>query len=80
MDSVYAIHDEGGRILAVADAAKVAGPGGMTLRHQPSPRPGQRAVLVHLRDEQRDMHALALVRDYRLDRDASPPVLYRGSR
>ncbi len=80
MDSVYVVHDEGGRILAVADAVGVAGPGGSTLRHQPRPRPGQHAVLVTLRDEQRKLHALALIRDYELDRDASPPVLYRRSR
>ena len=79
MDSVYVLHDEGGRILAVADAAEVARPGGLTLRHRPSPRPGQHALLVNLRDEQREVSALVLIRDYELDRQASPPVLYRRS-
>jgi hypothetical protein len=80
VERVHVIHDKAGRILAVADAADIAGPGGMVLRHQPSPRPGQHAVIVSLRAEQRGLHALALIRDYELDRDESPPVLRRRSR
>jgi hypothetical protein len=76
---VHIIHDDDGRILAVADAAEVAGPGGVVLHHQPRPRPGQHAVLITLDDEQRELHALALIRDFELDRTASPLALRRRS-
>jgi hypothetical protein len=77
MLSVHIIHDQDGRILAVADAADIPGPGGMVLHHQPRPRLGQYAVHVTLSEEQREMHALTLIRDFELDPQASPPALRR---
>ncbi len=79
MQRVYIVHDHEGRILAVADAADIPGPGGVVLHHQPRPRPGQHAAFVILRDEQRELHALALIRQFELDPDASPPALRRRS-
>jgi len=79
MLSVHIVHDEDGRILAVADAADTPRPGGVVLHHQPRPRPGQHAVLVTLTDEQQELHALTLIRDFDLDREASPPALRRRS-
>jgi hypothetical protein len=79
MLSVHIIHDDNGRILAVADAADTAGPGGVVLHHQPRPRPGQHAIVVTLTDEQQDVDALTLIRDFDLDREASPPALRRRS-
>src|ERR1039458_6906626 len=72
MLSVHIIHDQDGRILAVADAADIPGPGGMVLHHQPRPRLGQYAVHVTLSEEQREKHALTLIRDLELDPQASP--------
>jgi len=72
MRHVHVVHDGSGRILAVADAADTAGPNGLILRHAPRPRPGQHLVQMELGDEHGDLHALALVRDYELDLDASP--------
>ena len=80
MLSVHILHDDNGRILALADAADRLGPGGVVLRHQPRPRPGQHAVLVTLTDEQQELHALTLIRDFDLDRESSPPALRRRSR
>lgn len=77
MLSVHVVHDDAGRILAVADAADTPGPGGVVLHHQPRPRPGQHAVRVSLTEEQQGLHALTLIRDYELDRAASPPALHR---
>lgn len=74
---VHVVHDDAGRILAVADAADATGPGGTVLHHQPRPRPGQHAVVVRLTDEQQELHALALIRDFELDRQASPIALRR---
>jgi hypothetical protein len=79
MLSVHVVHDDDGRILAVADAADTPGPGGVVLHHRPRPRPGQHAVLVTLTDQQRELHALTLIRDFELDRQTSPPVLRRRS-
>jgi hypothetical protein len=47
------------------------------LHHQPRPRPGQHAVLVTLTDEQKELHVLTLIRDFELDREASPLTLRR---
>jgi hypothetical protein len=77
MLSVHVVHDDSGRILAVADAGDTAGPGGVVLHHQPHPRSGQHAVVVSLNDEQRELHALALVRDFELDLETSSPALRR---
>jgi hypothetical protein len=74
---VHVVHDDEGRILAVADAADTPGPGGVVLHHQPRPRPGQHAVLVTLTDEQKELHVLTLIRDFELDREASPLTLRR---
>jgi hypothetical protein len=79
MLSVHIVHDDDDRILAVADAADTPGPGGAVLHHQPRPRPGQHAVLVTLTEEQRELHALTLIRDFELDREASPLALRRRS-
>jgi hypothetical protein len=79
MLSVHIVHDADGRILAVADAADRPCPGGVVLHHQPRPRPGQHAILVTLTDEQQELHALTLIRDFDLDREASPPALRRRS-
>jgi hypothetical protein len=79
MHQVHIIHDEDGRILAVADAAVTSGPGGIQLHHQPRPRPGQHAILVTLADEHRDHTALALIREFEVDRDAPEPALRRRS-
>jgi hypothetical protein len=73
MRNVHVVHDDEGRILAIADAADAPGPGGAVLHHEPRPRPGQHAVLVTLTDEQQGLHALALIREFELDREA--PVL-----
>jgi hypothetical protein len=79
MLSVHIVHDDDGRILAVADAADTPGPGGVVLHHQPRPRPGQHGVVVTLTDEQRELHALTLIRDFELDPEASPLALRRRS-
>jgi hypothetical protein len=79
MLSVHVVHDDDGRILAVADAADTPGPGGVVLHHRPRPRPGQHAVLVTLTDQQRELHVATLIRDFELDRDASPVALRRRS-
>ncbi len=79
MLSVHIVHDDDGRILAVADAADTPGPGGVVLHHAPRPRSGQHAVLVTLNDQQRELHALDLIRDFELDRQASPLALRRRS-
>jgi hypothetical protein len=79
MLSVHIVHDADGRILALADAADMPGSGGVVLHHQPRPRPGQHAILVTLTDEQQQLHALTLIRDFDLDREASPPALRRRS-
>jgi hypothetical protein len=79
MLTVHVVHDDDGRILAVADAADTPGPGGLVFHHQPRPRPGQHAVLVTLTDQQRELPALALIRDFELDREASPFALRRRS-
>lgn len=79
MISVHVIHDDNGRILAVADAADIPGPGGVVLHHQPRPRPGQHAIVIALKDEQRGHHALTLIRDFELDPQTSPPALRRRS-
>jgi hypothetical protein len=79
MLSVHIVHDDDGRILAVADAADTPFPGGVVLHHQPRPRPGQHAVLVTLTDEQQGLHALTLIRDFDLDPEASSPALRRRS-
>jgi hypothetical protein len=76
---VHIIHNDDGRILAVADAADKPGPGGVVLRHQPRPRPGQHAVVVTLRDEQQGLHALTLIREFELDLQTSVPALHRRS-
>jgi hypothetical protein len=78
MLDVHIIHDGDGRILAVADAADRLG-SGVVLHHQPCPRRGQHAVLVTLNDEQREIHALGLIRDFELDSEASPLALRRRS-
>ena len=74
---VHIVHDDDGRILAVADGADTPWPGGRMLHHQPRPRPGQHAILVTLTIEQQELHALTLIRDFDLDREASPPGLRR---
>jgi hypothetical protein len=74
---VHVVHDDEGRILAVADAADTLGLGGAVLHHQPRPRPGQHAVLVTLTDEQQELHILTLIRDFELDREASALALRR---
>jgi hypothetical protein len=79
MLSVHIVHDDNGRILAVADAADRPGPGGVVLHHQPRPRPGQHAILITLTDEQQQLPAVTLIRDFDLDREASPPALRRRS-
>jgi hypothetical protein len=77
MLSVHVVPDDTGRILSLADAADTAGPSGVVLHHQPRPRPGQHAVVVSLNDEQRELHALTLVRDFELDLETSSPALRR---
>jgi hypothetical protein len=77
MLDVHVVHDDEGRILAIADAADTPGPGGVVLHHQPRPRPGQHAVLVTLTDEQQELQAITLIRDFELDREASVPALRR---
>jgi hypothetical protein len=77
MLDVHVVHDDEGRILAIADAADTPGPGGVVLHHQPRPRPGQHAVLVTLTDEQQELRAITLIRDFELDREAPVPALRR---
>jgi hypothetical protein len=76
---VHVVHDDTGRILAVADAAETAGPGGLLLHHRPRPRAGQHAVVVTLREEQRELPALTLLREFELDLEARSPALRRRS-
>ena len=77
MNRVHVVHDESGRILAVADAAETTGPDGVSLRHQPRPRPGQVLVQMDLDEELQILNALALVRDYEVDVDTSSGTLKR---
>jgi hypothetical protein len=80
MLSVHIVHDDDGRILALADAAEVPGPGGVVLHHQPRPRPGQHALLLSLSEEQQELHPVVLLREFELDSGAPSPALRRRSR
>lgn len=80
MREVHVVYDESGRILAVADAEDVTGPGGVVLGHRPVERAGQRSTRLTLGDEHRAVGPLGLVRDFEIDAASSPPTFRRRAR
>jgi hypothetical protein len=80
MRDVHVVYDDGGAILAVADATEAHGAGGVVLRHHPVPGPRQHAARVRLDDEQERATAWQLVRDFEVDLTTSPPKLRRHAR
>jgi hypothetical protein len=61
MRELQVLYDESGRILAVADAEAVTGPGGVVLGHRPVERAGRRSTRLALGDEHRAVGPLSLV-------------------
>ena len=74
---VHVVFDKTGRILALADAGEVSGPGGVTLHHEPVAGPGQRSCRLRLTETHLTDGLAALIRDFEVDPTAAAPVLRR---
>ncbi len=72
---IHVLHDEAGRILAIAPASATIDEQGRRRGVTPVPTAGQFAIRLTLADEHAALGPVAIVRDFRIDLAAETPSL-----